>query len=151
MGSAKVIRAFAAIDPRYHSEAIKNVIKCEVENILSNQIFKYLRNENGTRKAKAGWLRFGFPLFYQTDLLEIMDSLTSLGVNDPRMEEAINIIQSKRTPDGKWLLKNSYNGKMWMDIEVKHQPSKWITYRASKVLLNYYNRSKKKKGEKGKP
>ena len=31
---------------------------------------------------------------------------------------------------------DSDNGKMWMDIEEKHKPSKWITLRAMRVLNN---------------
>ncbi len=28
----------------------------------------------------------------------------------------------------------SYNGKMWADVEVKGQPSKWVTLRALRVI-----------------
>jgi hypothetical protein len=31
-------------------------------------------------------------------------------------------------------MKYTYNGKIWADIEEKHQPSKWVTLRALRVL-----------------
>ena len=83
---------------------------------------------------KAGWTRFGFPLFYQSDLLEVMDTLTKLQIKDVRMKEAIDIILDTQQKDGKWLLKDTFNGKMWVDIEKKNKPSKWITLRALYVL-----------------
>ena len=35
---------------------------------------------------------------------------------------------------GRWALKHSLNGKMWIDIEAKGKPGKWITLRALRVL-----------------
>jgi hypothetical protein len=50
------------------------------------------------------------------------------------MQEAIDLVIASRGKDGRWLLKNSYNGKMLCDIDVKGEPSKWITLRALRVL-----------------
>ena len=35
---------------------------------------------------------------------------------------------------GRWRLERTLNGKMWLDIEQKGQPSKWVTLRALRVL-----------------
>jgi len=110
------------------------IIDREVENILENGVYRYLRNPDGTRKDKAGWKRFGFPLFYQSDALEILDTLTRLGVRDDRMRPAVDLVLGAQQPDGRWLLENTFNGKMWIDIEEKGRPSKWITLRALRVL-----------------
>ena len=32
----------------------------------------------------------------------------------------------------------SYKSKMWVDIEERGKASKWVTYRALKVLHDYY-------------
>ena len=105
-----------------------------MENILGNGVYRYLRNPDGTRKDKAGWKRFGFPLFYQSDALEVLDILTCLGVHDDRMQPAVDLVLNARKPDGAWLLDNTYNGKMWVDIEEKGKPSKWVTLRALRTL-----------------
>ncbi len=101
-------------------------------------MYRYLRAPDGSRKDKAGWKRFGFPLFYQSDALEVLDTLTRLGVRDERMQGAVDLVREAQGPDGRWLLKNSFNGKMWCDIEVKGRPSRWITLRALRVLRRYY-------------
>jgi hypothetical protein len=138
MGGAKVLRSLATIPKGRRSKEIEAVIYREVENILENQIFRYLKNADGSRKDKAGWKRFGFPLFYQSDALEVLDTLTRLGVKDGRMLDAVDLVKGAKMPDGRWRLKHTFNGKMWVDIEVKGEPSKWITLRALRVLRQFY-------------
>ncbi|MFW9851101.1 MAG: nitrogen fixation protein NifH [Candidatus Thorarchaeota archaeon] len=138
MGAVKMLKALTAIPLKSRSKQIQEIINQDVEIILENQVYKYLKSPDGSRKEKAGWKRFGFPLFYQSDLLEVLDILTTLRVNDSRMEESINLVESLRTKDGAWLLKNTYNGKMLCTIDEKNKPSKWITLRAARVLKRYY-------------
>lgn len=141
MGAAKMLRALSMIPPQERRREIRSIIGREVENILENGVYRYLRNPDGTRKDKAGWKRFGFPLFYQSDALEVLDTLTRLGVHDDRMQPAVDLVLNTQQPDGKWLLNNTFNGKMWADIEEKGKPSKWITLRALRTLrrLGYDN------------
>jgi hypothetical protein len=138
MGGVKVLRSLATIPKGRRSKEIKAVIDREVENILENRVFRYLKNADGSRKDKAGWKRFGFPLFYQSDALEVLDTLTRLGVRDERMLEAVDLVQGARGPEGRWRLRHTFNGKMWIDIEVKGEPSKWITLRALRVLRRFH-------------
>jgi hypothetical protein len=86
------------------------------------------------RVSKPGWLKLGFPLMYQTDVLEILCALADVGIRDERMEAALGILNSKRGADGRWKLENSFNGKMLVDIERKGAASKWITARALYAL-----------------
>ncbi len=136
MGRTKILKAFSMIREEKRSPEMKRIIGLEVEEILENKVYQYLRSPDGSRKDKAGWTKFGFPLFYQADILEIMVTLTRLGIRDDRMQDAIDVILKARQPDGKWLLKNTYNGKMFIDIEEKHKPSKWITLMALTILKN---------------
>jgi hypothetical protein len=64
--------------------------------------------------------------------------LTRLGVVDERMEPTIELVKAAQGDDGRWLLKHTFNGKMWIDIEEKHMPSKWITLRALRVMKRFY-------------
>jgi len=134
MGAVKTLRSLSIIPSQERGKEVNAIIDLEVENILKNGIYRYLRYPNSTRKDKAGWKRFGFPLFYQSDALEVLDTLTLLGVRDDRMQPAIDLVLEARQPDGRWLLENTYNGKMWADIEEKRKPSKWITLRALRIL-----------------
>ena len=136
MGGVKMLRALAKIPNAQRSGDLDRIINQEVEIILENGIFRYLRKPDGSRKEKAGWKRFGFPLFYQSDVLEVLDILTELGVKDERMKDSIDLVIGSQQ-EGRWLLKNTYNGKMFCEIDEKNKPSKWITLRAARVLKRY--------------
>jgi hypothetical protein len=100
--------------------------------LLRHHVFK--RSHNLGRVAKPGWARFGFPRMYQTDVLEILLVLLELGYHDERMQEAIDLVRSRRRPDGRWLLQDTFNGRFQVDIEQKGKPSKWITLNGLRVL-----------------
>ncbi|MFW9831906.1 MAG: nitrogen fixation protein NifH, partial [Candidatus Thorarchaeota archaeon] len=56
---------------------------------------------------------------------------------DSCMQDALDIVLQNQQTDGKWLLKHSFNGKFWHDIEQKGKPSKWITLRALRVIKRF--------------
>lgn len=133
MGVVKALKALAAIPPDERSGAVRNKISELAEYLLVHRIFK--RSHAPEAISKPGWLRFGFPLMYQTDVLEITSILTGLGYRDSRMDEALALIRSKQGADKRWKMENTFNGKMIVDIEIKGAPSKWITAKALRVLL----------------
>ncbi len=93
---------------------------------------------NADLLPKTGWLRFGFPHSYNSDLLEAMLSLAEAGAeHDPAMDEALDIIESKQMSDGRYKMEASLNGKMLADVEKKGAPSKWITLQALTVLRHF--------------
>ncbi|MGY5853165.1 MAG: hypothetical protein RTU92_06330 [Candidatus Thorarchaeota archaeon] len=138
MGRIKMLRGLAAIPENKRSKKLQGIIDQEIEVILENGVYKYLRNPDGSRKEKAGWKRFGFPIFYQSDILEVLGILGTLGVRDDRMQDAIDVVLAAQQEDGKWLLKHTFNGKMICKIDEKHKTSKWITLRALRALKGYF-------------
>jgi hypothetical protein len=58
---------------------------------------------------------------------------------DKRLLPAIRLLESKRDAQGRWTMEYTYNGKTWVEIEEKKQPSKWVTLRAMRVLKQYYS------------
>jgi len=110
-----------------------------VKSWLQQQKEQFLA-EKGVGKAteKPGWLKFGFPLHYNSDLLEGLYALALCDVRfDKSLEKPLEILRQKMTPDGRWRLENSLNGKMRADVERVGKPSKWITYRACCVLKHF--------------
>ncbi len=90
------------------------------------------------RRPKQGWLKFGFPLHYNSDVMEAMYSLALLGAPmSPRLKKALEIIRQKMTKEGTWILENSLNGKMLEDVEKKGKPSKWLTCIGHQVLAHF--------------
>jgi hypothetical protein len=86
-------------------------------------------------KEKPGWLRFGYPLSYNSDALEALWALMSVG-EEPRAEyrPAIEVVKATADDQMRWTLRNTLNGKMLADVETKGSPSKWLTLRALQVL-----------------
>ena len=137
MGIVKALKALAEIPFNQRNEKVKNTIEKGAEYLLKHHIYK--RSHDLSRVSKPGWLRFGFPLMYQTDILEILGILTRLGYHDKRMLEAIDLLISKQDDHGKWKLKSTFNGRFQTNIEQKGKTSKWITLNALKVLKNFYS------------
>jgi len=92
----------------------------------------------GELEPKKIWTKFGFPLNYNSDILEAMTALATSGVPmSEGLARPLQIIRDKRTADGVWLMDKSLNGQMWVDVETKGQPSKWITLFACIVLDHF--------------
>ena len=107
-----------------------------MDYFLKHHIHK--KSHDLSQVSKPGWLRLGFPLMYQDDILEILGILTRLGIHDERMQEAVDVVISKQDPRGQWKLENTFNGRFQTNIEQKGKPSKWITLHALRVLKRYY-------------
>jgi len=86
-------------------------------------------------KPSGNWWKFGFPVFYITDLLQNVEALVRLGYGaDPRLANALALIRQKQDAAGRWALEYDYAGKTWGDFGPKKQPNKWVTFRALRVL-----------------
>ena len=86
-------------------------------------------------KPSSDWWKFGFPVFYITDLLQLAEALVRLGyAADKRLETTLNIIRAKQNERGQWLLEFDYPGKTWLDFGRKKEPNEWVTLRALRVL-----------------
>lgn len=87
---------------------------------------------------KPGWLRFGYPLSYNSDALEALAALAAVG--EKRREEyepALQAVAAAADGEMRWKLRNTHNGKMLADVERKGEPSKWLTLRALQVLRTF--------------
>jgi len=136
MGVVKTLKALAEIPASKRNTDVKETINNAVEYLLIHHIYK--RSHDLTKTAKPGWLRLSFPLMYQTDILEILTLLTKLDIKDERMQDALDIMISKQDNHGRWILENTLNGKILVNIETKGKPSKWITLKALQVLKRYF-------------
>jgi len=136
MGVVKALKGLGAVPVERRTKEINDTIDKAVEFMLIHHIYKQSHNLN--KNSKPGWQKFGFSLMYQTDMLEILDILTGLGIKDSRMEEAIHIVISKQDDMGRWKEENTYNSeRLLLPIGQKDEQSKWITLRAMTVLKRY--------------
>lgn len=132
-GATKALRGLSAIPVEHRTAAIQRAIEVGVAFLLSHDLavadYPYIE------RVSSSWFKFGFPLSYQSDLLETTAALVDLGYGrDPRLSHALQFILSKQDAAGRWLMERSLNGKTLVAIEEKGKVSKWLTLRALRVL-----------------
>ncbi|HEX7077049.1 MAG TPA: hypothetical protein VF363_01375 [Candidatus Eisenbacteria bacterium] len=106
---------------------------------------EYLLERNLIRRKSTGevihpaWLQFSFPVRWHYDVLRALEYFRSAGdAPDSRMDEAAEVLRSKRQPDGTWPLENTHRGKVHFALEDGDgRPSRWNTLRALRVLAWY--------------
>jgi hypothetical protein len=134
-GAVKVLRALARVPLAERTAAIQDALEAAVAFLFSADPATAEYPAGYSDKPSRSWFRFGFPLFYVTDVLQTADALTEAGYGgDPRLAATYELVQSKRDRDGRWKLEYHYTGKTWADVEEKGKPSKWVTLRALRVL-----------------
>jgi len=155
----KVLKAFLALPPALRTPADRSLID-EMAAVLKRfRLHRYVPEQAGAwrawarsaspaerkaekarwiaagrlepRKEKEGWLRFSFPLSYNSDLLEVLLLLGQAGVErDAVIDDGLDALLAKRARDGTWKMVGGLNGKMHADLDRRGRSSPWITYRA---------------------
>jgi hypothetical protein len=119
--AVKALWAFAVAPAGWDTRA---VIARTAESLLSHD-FDFEGEE-------ARWLRFGFPWYCQSDLLDALEALAACGYTaDPRFRALAQHVVDKQQANGRWLKET---GSTTTRIERKGQPSRWITLKALRVL-----------------
>ena len=114
---------------------MKRAIKQGAEFLLSVDPATAAYPAGFSSKPSQSWWKFGFPVFYVTDVLQIVEALVALGYShDPRLTNAITLVRNKQDDQGRWLMEYDYTGKTWGDFGRKKQPNKWVTLRALRAL-----------------
>jgi hypothetical protein len=117
----------------------------------------YLLDRRMLRRLSTGELinpeysLFSFPTGYHYDALRGLDHLRTAGVApDARVDEAIELVRSKRDADGRWPLENLHEDELVnarlrdLDFDMderERRPSRWNTLRALRVL-DWYERGR---------
>ncbi len=103
------------------------------EYLLDRGMF---RSASTGEVVSQGWTRFSFPPRWHYDVLRGLDYLRSAqALSDHRLDEAIAMVESKRSKDGRWPLQNHHKGKEHFAMEPgPGKPSRWNTLRALRVL-----------------
>ena len=98
-----------------------------------------LRRKSTGEVVNRSWLQFSFPVRWHYDVLRALEYFRAAGAApDLRIDEAIQLLRSKRQPDGTWLLENTHPGKVYFELEDDdNRPSRWNTLRAMRVLAWY--------------
>lgn len=95
-----------------------------------------LRRKSNGEIVRADYLDLAFPYYWHYDALRALDWFRRAGRQpDVRMADAVEVVRSRRQPDGTWLLDRVHPGRVWFELEDGvGRPSRWNTLRALRVL-----------------
>lgn len=134
-GAVKELLALGRLPDGKRTPVIHHAIQQGVEFLLNADPADAPYPNGWNDKPSGNWWKFGFPVFYVSDLLQNIEALVQLGYgHDPRLKRSIQIILEKQDSEGRWSLDYDYSGKTWVDFGKKKEPNKWVTLRACRVL-----------------
>lgn len=110
------------------------------EYLLERGLF---RRKSTGEVAHPKFLCLAFPTRYHYDVLRALDYFRAAGAPpDPRVDEAVRVVESRRKADGRWLLDDSHDESLSFPFDESiDRPSRWNTLRALRVLRWYQRRS----------
>jgi hypothetical protein len=115
------------------SAAVREARRSGEEYLLERSLF---RRKSTNDIADPAFLDFAFPYYWRYDVLRALDYFRHSGADpESRMAEAVEVVRSKRQPDGQWLLDRIHPGRVHFELEDGvGAPSRWNTLRALRVL-----------------
>jgi len=115
------------------SAAVREARRGGEEYLLERGLF---RRKSTGEVVSPEYLDFAFPYYWHYDVLRALDYFRSSGAApDSRLAGAVDVVRSKRQPDGRWLLDAVHPGRVYFPLEGGvGEPSRWNTLRALRVL-----------------
>ncbi len=134
-GAVKVMLAFGVCPAAYRTPLVERSIQRGVDFLFSVDPATAAYPSGVAERPSGNWWKFGFPVFYITDLLQLAEALAATGyARDPRLARTVEIIREKQDDQGRWALEYNYASKTWGNYGKKGQPNPWVTLRALRLL-----------------
>lgn len=120
---------------RYDGAQRKEVMAAEqgaLELLLQHRLFK---SDKTGETINPKFILLSFPHRWHYDVLRGLSYFArAKAPRDPRLQDVIDLLYSKRQKDGSWLVQQKYAGKVFFEMEKIGKPSRWNTLRALRVL-----------------
>ncbi|MGD9148624.1 MAG: nitrogen fixation protein NifH [Anaerolineae bacterium] len=131
-GAVKVLGALGEIPGEERSPAVQSVLEEGTAFLLGGDFV--CGGYPAAYRPSPLWHRFGFPLGYTSDLVELLEVLGKVGVDgEPRLMEVVAFVCSKRDGLGRWALEYTPDNT-WASFGQLGSPNKWVTLRALRAL-----------------
>ncbi|ELR69507.1 hypothetical protein C900_05039 [Fulvivirga imtechensis AK7] len=119
----------------YRLQDLRHAAKVSKEFILLHKLYK--SDKTGEIIDKK-MLAITYPPRWRYDILRALDYFQMAGEPyDKRMQDAIEVIVSKRNEDGTWNQQARHPGQVHFQMETAGKSSRWNTLRALKVLRHF--------------
>ncbi|MCB8961755.1 MAG: hypothetical protein H6651_15660 [Ardenticatenales bacterium] len=135
-GVARALWGLAGIPAGQRSPAIQNAIASGVD-FLTTQFSLVEANYPVPPDGKIHslWHRLNFPLFYQVDILFVLQLLAELEALDrPEAQRALDWLRQKRRPDGRWRGSSPYRQRTWAFPGDRSEIDRWVSLQAALLL-----------------
>ncbi len=136
-GIVKLFKGISFIPNDRRNEKVELLKEKCISFILKHKVCYSSRNPDKIMINKLDLLTF--PNFYKGDFLEILWLLKREEIESEELIPAIELLNSKKTEDGKWVLERTMNN-MVTSIGKVNEPNPFVTQRAKEVL-NYYTKT----------
>jgi acyl-CoA-binding protein len=102
------------------------------ELLLQHRLFK---SDKTGEVINPKFTLLSFPPRWHYDALRGLEYFARSGAGqDDRLQDAIDLLNQLRRPDGLWPLQYKYSGKVFFEMERVGQPSRWNTLRALRIV-----------------
>jgi len=133
-GVVKLLKGISFIPVSERNESIEALKRQCIDFILLHRVCYRSSDPEKLMIQKIDHLTF--PHMYKGDFLEILWLLKREKIQSQALTPALNLLKSKETPDGSWLLERSVNNLI-SSIGAKGKANPYITRRAREVLDFY--------------
>ncbi|MBK9051525.1 MAG: hypothetical protein IPL78_11575 [Chloroflexi bacterium] len=113
------------------NEAVLAAEQNALEFVLQHKLF---RSDKTNDIINPKFTCFSFPHYWHYDVLRGLSYFARAGApRDPRLQEAMVLLDEKQRQDGFWPVQNQYSGRVYFRMEKAGGPSRWNTLRALRV------------------
>lgn len=134
-GGVKVMLALGCLPPERRTPLVERAIAAGMDFLLDNHPAQAGYPNGYAEKPSSNWWKFGFPVFYITDILQVVEAAVRLGYGrDARLAEAFQLVLAKQDAEGRWALEHDYAGKTHGAYGAKKQPNPWVTLRVLRAV-----------------
>ncbi len=148
MSTIEPLWAYSEIPQSRWTRKMKRSVGRGAEFLLMHHIYKSDHHDWRPTElwGREHFTKFHFPMYYYYDALHGLRVLTKLGYgDDERVRDAVHLVLSKRTPEGKWLLEGDWlrerkgenavkRRRTIVNVETLMKPSKWVTLNCYRAL-----------------
>jgi hypothetical protein len=137
------MRALAAYTEAHDDPPASRAAARAAEVLLERRLL--FRRSTG-RPIRREWTELHYPVYWHYDVLAALKGLTEAGlVGDPRAQDGLDLLESKRLPDGGWPAEARYYRGTgaprphfehvdWGGVD-RRRPNEWVTVDALTVLV----------------
>lgn len=129
------LATYARQNYAYRSSDVRSAILGASGTLLARRLYQ---RRSDHEPISAEFTRLHHPPRWHFDVLRGLDVLRAAQLPwDPRLEDALRVIESRRRHDGRWAATSQYPGQTHITYPPAGSPSRWVTLRALRVLRHY--------------